>query len=102
MELTNSGWSKTSVREAIKLHDLFKGASLKVLHSKYGYKIVKGQIQLNKKEQEVIRLILKLHDEGKSFRQITKHLNDKKIKSKKGGNWDKSVVSAIVKREQGN
>lgn len=100
VELTSSEWSKTSITEAIKVHDLFKGASLKVLHSKYGYKIVKGKIQPNKKEQEVIRLILKLHGKGQSFRQIAKHLNDKKIKSKKGGTWGKSVVSTIVKREQ--
>ncbi|PIP96811.1 MAG: hypothetical protein COW00_16955 [Bdellovibrio sp. CG12_big_fil_rev_8_21_14_0_65_39_13] len=31
---------------------------------------------------------------------MAKHLNDKKIKSKKGGKWDKSVVTAIVRRQQ--
>ncbi|HAB53103.1 MAG TPA: hypothetical protein DCE80_13205, partial [Ignavibacteriales bacterium] len=32
-------------------------------------------------------------------RQIAKHLNDKNIKSKTGGKWDRSVVAAIIKRK---
>lgn len=100
VELTGFAWLKTSVVDAIKAHNLFKGKSLKLLRPKYGYKIIRGQIQPDKKEQGVIKLIMNLHDQEQSFRQIAKHLNDKKIKSKKGGTWDKSVVSAIVKREQ--
>lgn len=44
--------------------------------------------------------MIKLYDDGQSFRQIAKYLNDKKIKSKKGGQWDKSVVSTIIRRKQ--
>lgn len=100
VELTGSAWLKTSVVDAIKTHNLSSEKSIKLLRSKYGYKIVRGQTLSNEKEQKVIKLIMKLHGEGQSFRQIAKHLNDKKVKSKKGGTWDKSVVSSIVKREQ--
>ena len=71
-----------------------------MLRVKYGEMLVKGQIIPSPKEQQVIKLIIKLHNEGQSFRQIAKHLNDKKIKSKKGGQWDKSVVTTIVRRQQ--
>mgnify|MGYP000510021020 CR=1 FL=1 len=101
VELTDSGWSKTSIVEAIKAYDLLKENPKKMIRLKYGYKIVKGQIKPIKKELEVIKLIKKLHNGGHSIRQIAIYLNNKKIKSKRGGNWDKSVVSAIVKREKG-
>ena len=100
VELTGAAWSKTSITEAIKTHNITKGKSLKLLRLMYGYKVVRGQIHPGQKEQRVIKLIMKLHGEEQSFRQIAKYLNDKKIKSKNGGSWDKSVVSAIVTREQ--
>ena len=98
--LTDSAWPKTSILDAIKLHGLSKEQGNQMLRVKYGEMMVKGQIISSPKEQQIIKLIIKLHDEGHSFRQIAKHLNDKKIKSKKGGQWDKSVVTTIVRRQQ--
>lgn len=100
MAVTDSVWPKTSILDAIKLHSRSKDQGAQMLRVKYGEMLVKGQIVRSLKEQQVIKLIMKLHKEGQSFRQITKHLNDKKIKSKKGGQWDKSVVTSIVRRQQ--
>ena len=100
MAVTDSVWPKTSILDAIKLHGLSKDQGAQILRVKYGEMLVKGQIVSSPKEQQVIKLIMKLHQEGQSFRQIAKHLNDKKIKSKKGGQWDKSVVTTIVRRQQ--
>ena len=100
MAVTDSVWPKTSILDAIKLHGLSKDQGTQILRVKYGEMLVKGQIVSSPKEQKIITLIMKLHDDGQSFRQIAKHLNDKKIKSKKGGQWDKSVVTTIVRRQQ--
>lgn len=98
--VTDSVWPKTSILDAIKLHDLGKDQGAQMLRVKYGEMLVKGQIVSNLKEQKIIKLIMKLHNDGQSFRKIAKHLNDKKIKSKKGGQWDKSVVTSIVCRQR--
>ena len=98
--VTDSVWPKTTILDAIKIHGLSKDQGTQMLRVKYGEMMVKGQIVSSPKEQQVIKLIMKLHDEGQSFRQIAKHLNDKKIKSKKGGQWDKSVVTTVVRRQQ--
>lgn len=98
--LTDSVWRKTSILDAIKFHGLSKDQGTQVLRVKYGEMLVKGQITSSPKEQKIIKLIMKLHGEGQSFRQIAKHLNDKRIKSKKGGLWDKSVVTTIVRRQE--
>lgn len=100
MAVTDSIWPKTSILDAIKIHGLSKDQGSQMLRVKYGEMLVKGQIVSSPKEQQVIKLIMKLHEEGQSFRKIAKHLNDKKIKSKKGGQWDKSVVTTIVRRQQ--
>ncbi|MCB9093388.1 MAG: recombinase family protein [Halobacteriovoraceae bacterium] len=100
MAATDSVWPKTSILDAIKHHGLSKDQGTQMLRVKYGEMLVKGQIISSPKEQQVIKLIMKLHEDGQSFRQIAKHLNDKKIKSKKGGKWDKSVVTSIVCRQR--
>ena len=99
VELTESAWPKTSILEAIKQGQIIKPKSLEPLRQKYGVRFVRGKLVSHEKEQSVIKLILKLSGEGKSQRQIAKHLNDKNIKSKAGGQWDRSVVAAIIKRE---
>ncbi|OFZ52112.1 MAG: hypothetical protein A2381_02565 [Bdellovibrionales bacterium RIFOXYB1_FULL_37_110] len=98
-ELTESAWPKTSILEAVKQCQINKPKSLESLRQKYGVRLVRGKLVSHEKEQSVIKLILKLSGEGWWQRQIAKHLNDKNIKSKTGGRWDKSVVTAIIKRE---
>ena len=84
MAVTDSVWPKTSILDAIKLHDLGKDQGAQMLRVKYGEMLVKGQIVSNLKEQKIIKLIMKLHNDGQSFRQIAKYLNDKKLKAKRG------------------
>ena len=98
-ELTEYAWPKTSILEAIKQGQITRPKSLESIREKYGVRLVRGKLISHEKEQSVIKLILKLSGEGKSQRQIAKHLNDKNIKSKTGGKWDRSVVAAIIKRE---
>ena len=71
----------------------------KQLRVKYGHRIVKGQLVPHQEEQKIIKMILEQSKNGNSQRKIAKTLNEKGIKSKKGGLWEKSVVAAIIKRE---
>ena len=95
-ELTEGKWPKTSIIEALQAHGIKKSDTPK---PKYGYKVENGGLVLCEKEQKIIKLILKLHTQDNSFRQIARILNEKKIKGKYGGLWDKSVISTIIKRE---
>jgi hypothetical protein len=74
--IANSAWPKTSILNAIKIHGQGKDQRAQKLRVKYGQMMVKGEIVTNPKEQKVIKIIKKLQDEGQSFRQISKHLND--------------------------
>ncbi len=98
--VTDSAWPKTSILDAIKIHGLGKDQRAQMLRFMYGKMMANGEIVSNQKEEQIIKLIKKLQVEGQSFRQIAKHLNNKKIKSKKGGLWDKSVVATIFRRQQ--
>lgn len=64
----------------------------------YGYCIIHGKLVAVPKEQEVIRLVLKLRSESKSLSDIAKHLNKHKVKPRSAKRWDHSTVNSIIKR----
>lgn len=98
-ELTEGKWPKTSIIEALQAHGIKKSDTPIPSKPKYGYKVENGELVLCEKEQKIIKLILELHSQDNSLRKIARILNDKKIKGKYGGLWDKSVISTIIKRE---
>ncbi len=53
-----------------------------------------------KGEQKVIGQMLSLRDSGLSFDTIANKLNKDNIPSKSRGQWNKSTVKEIIKREQ--
>jgi hypothetical protein len=67
---------------------------------KFGEKLVGGKRVPHKEEQKVIQKILSLRKDKMSFRAIANFLNEKKIPSKLGGQWNKTTVADIVNREQ--
>ena len=98
VELTDSRWSRTAVVEALKLHGISKANALS--RTKYGEQVVKGEIVPHPRERKVIDLMLRLMDEGQTPYKISKYLNDKGIKGKLGGCWDKSTVRTVIQRER--
>lgn len=54
---------------------------------------------VDEKEAEIVKLIFKLKNEGKSLRKIAKHLNDNGIKTKKGCIWRRKTVANVLKRK---
>jgi len=77
----------------------FKRAAGEVLGQvPFGYNIDSdGKTLITDPEQvDIVRRILELHDSGKSWRAIARHLNDLRIKSKKGSRWYGNVVKRIA------
>jgi len=64
----------------------------------YGYTRVPGQrrLEVNLAESEIIKLIFKLANNGKSPYQIAKHLNTKGILTKNNKTWGRTSILLIV------
>ena len=56
--------------------------------------------QISEGQQQIIKKIMYLKSLGKSNRAIAKILEEEKIPTKKGGNWNKTVVQSIIERQQ--
>ncbi|RLA68165.1 MAG: hypothetical protein DRQ88_00760 [Epsilonproteobacteria bacterium] len=98
--ITESAWSKTTIIETMQEREITKISSSKSNRLRFGERKVQGLIVPHLEEQKVIQKIIGLKNQGYSLRKITKLLMEKNIKSKRGGQWDKSVIRDILKREQ--
>ena len=65
----------------------------------YGYRIIlKGKLEIVEEEAKVVRLIYQLYtEENMGLRRITQHLNQKKVPTKQGGNWNMSTIRDILR-----
>lgn len=70
-------------------------------HTPYGYAYLDGKLLIDPKEQIVVRKILKLRQEGKTFQAIADELNRHKTPTRSGKAWIKSVIRSIVLRTKG-
>lgn len=66
----------------------------------YGYRKARDGIHLEQDEfeQSVIEEVLRLNDQGISIRNICPILNERGIKTKKGGTWAKTNLGYIMQR----
>lgn len=66
-----------------------------------GYTIKNGQLFINEKEAEIVRLIFhKYVNEGKGSYVIARELYEARISSKKGKNWSCTTIIQILKNEK--
>src|SRR5690625_6819925 len=65
----------------------------------YGYKVEKSRLVLNEKETEVVRYVYKKYIEGYSINDIAKKLNAKRIKTRRGNFWYRSVIKKTLESE---
>lgn len=66
----------------------------------YGYSVVGKQLVPNEYEQSIIRLILELRSQGRTFYEIAKHLDGQCVKTKTGKDtWNHRIICNIVRRE---
>ena len=62
----------------------------------YGYRYENGKLVGIKEELDNVKEIYKMYLEGKSLQEIVDWFNEKGIKGKKGGKWDKKTISRIL------
>src|SRR5690625_6421547 len=65
----------------------------------YGYKVEKSRLVLDEKESEVVRFVYKKYIEGYSLNDIAKKLNAKRIKTRRGNFWYRSVIKKTLESE---
>lgn len=64
----------------------------------YGYLRTPKGIEINLDQEDTVKTIFKLREEGLRQQQIVDHLNSREIVSAKGGKWNQSMISKILKR----
>lgn len=62
----------------------------------YGYRYENGRLVGIKEELDNVKEIYKMYLEGKSLQEIVDWFNEKGVKGKKGGKWDKKTISRIL------
>jgi hypothetical protein len=93
-----SGWSRTSISDAMRTLEIEKDGR-KAPTPQYGMKKEGTKYVVHKGEHKVINKMLTLRNKGFSYISIAEKLNEEKIPSKLGKNWNKSTVADIIKRE---
>jgi hypothetical protein len=93
-----TGWSKTSVIEALQLHDITREAK-PALRAKYGWKLENGILTPHVRQQLAIAKMKKLRGQGQSFKQIAQTLNQSGTPAWCGHAWDYRAVNKVLNRE---
>jgi hypothetical protein len=62
----------------------------------FGYAYLDGKLLIDPKEQIALRKIQTFHEKGKSYQAIADELNNKKIPTRSGKPWIRSVVRSII------
>lgn len=107
--------SKNSVRKTLLLQGIalrppngdqqkkMKGpGSRHVGVSPYGYARLRGKLVVDPHEIEIVRLVLKLRQTGKTLWDIAHYLNNLGHKNRRGTAWEHSLVRNIINRHEGN
>ena len=87
----NSKWS---------VQKRFQNGTFIIGYPPYGYMNLNGEMVIVPEQAEVVKQIFADTLAGKSTHVIAKELNDRGIKSKKGGNWSPGAINAIIRNEK--
>ncbi len=94
-----TGWSRTAISDFLRRENITKDV-IKSPSPKFGERTVGGLRIPHQTEQKIIHKILTLKTSGTSFREIARVLNENGIPTKRRGQWSKTTVQDIYKREQ--
>ena len=89
-----------SENESWAIQKKFQNGTFKISYPPYGYKNVDGKMVIDEAEEEIIRFIFAECLSGKGGFKIAKSLNEKKVPTRKGGNWSSTTVKEIMKNEK--
>lgn len=78
----------------------YQNGTFKISYPPYGYHNIDGQMVIDEKEAEIVRLIFSEVLLGKSPGLIARELNEKKIPTKRGKNWSSGVIHGMIKNEK--
>ena len=88
-----SNGRKSSIKKG-----LFGGGKAPIGYSTVGNSAQKGfgQLNVNNDEKQAVQLMFALHEKGKSFRKIAKHLTDKGLMCRKGTPYNPGTIKKII------
>jgi DNA invertase Pin-like site-specific DNA recombinase len=66
----------------------------------YGYRIIKGKIEIEESEAEIVRMIFEDYIDGMGYRKISKKLREMGVEKLRGGKWSPERVADILKNEK--
>lgn len=86
--------------ESWAIQKRYQNGTFKIGYPPYGYKNVNGKMVIDEVEAEVVRFIFAECLSGNGSCTIAKALREKKVPTRKGGNWSSSGVKDILKNEK--
>ena len=70
----------------------------RVGHAPFGFTYRNKKLVPVRKEQQTVNLIREIRNDGMSYHKIAKHLNERKIPSKRGGVWYAETVKTVFQK----
>jgi site-specific DNA recombinase len=83
-----------------RIRKRFEEGELVNLRFMYGYNIKKGNIEIDHKQADIVRMIFTDYINGMGCSLIAKKLRDMGVETIRGGTWDSERIAAIIKNEK--
>lgn len=90
---------RTSERVQDNMNSLAKNTDLALSRPCFGYDVVNRRYEINQIEEELVKLMFDLAENGHGTRLIAKELNTKNVLTKQGKLWDSTNVRRILTNE---
>lgn len=65
----------------------------------YGYKFINGKVVVDNNEQQIIKRIHQLHNEGLSLRKLIIKLTSEHIRNREGNSFTRPAITKILAKE---
>ena len=98
--LAESESRSISENESWSIQKRFQDGSYVLVFPPYGYRRNGRDWVIDEKEAEIVRWIFREVLSGTSANQAAKELNRRGVPSKKGGRWEGSVISSMIRNEK--
>lgn len=83
-----------------RIRKRFEQGELYGLKFLYGYRIIKGEVEIEPAQAEVVRLIFSKYINGMGCRQIASFLNGENIPAYFGGAWSEDRIIKMIRNEK--
>lgn len=83
-----------------RIRKQFENGELANLRFMFGYRIVKGKVEINEEEAAIVRMIFHDYISGMGGRKIAEKLREMEIDRPLGGQWRRQRVIDIIKNEK--